>query len=617
MCGINGAVSFVHTLDSCAIAAMNKAIEHRGPDNDGIGLYTHCSLGHRRLSVIDLSPDGNQPFLSSDGRFSMVYNGELYNYLEIKSKLTTYKFKSGSDTEVLLAAYLTWGEDCLQHFNGMFAFAIWDKEKNELFVARDRLGIKPLYFYKQDGWFLFSSEVRALLASEIVPRKINKRVLSDYLRYQTVHAPNTMVKHVQMLAPGHFIKINKEAVEIKKYWDFSDAAKKLNDKPVDGIKSDIKDLIYRSVGRRLVSDVPIGAFLSGGIDSSALVGIMSEVSTRKVDTYSIVFDESEFSEAIYSRKMAKLFKTNHHEVKVTPNDFLSLIPQALASMDHPSGDGPNAFVLSKYIKKEGITVAISGLGGDELFCGYRIFKQAHKISGWDKMLLAPKFCRQAFGYGLKKIKPSVSSTKIASLIGGDNFNLETVYPVFRQVILEDDVSNLLDKELIEENMVGLLAKDLSSNIPFLSKVSRLEIATYMQNVLLRDTDQMSMAHALEVRVPFLDHELVSYVAGVPDKIKYPHSPKQLLTDSLDGLLPREIIHRPKMGFVFPWENWLKNELRAFSDEIVNNLAQRDILNGKVVLDLWNRFLKGDERVTWSRVWPLIVLENWLSKNGIE
>ena len=163
MCGINGAVSFVHTLDSCAIAAMNKAIEHRGPDNDGIGLYTHCSLGHRRLSVIDLSPDGNQPFLSSDGRFSMVYNGELYNYLEIKSKLTTYKFKSGSDTEVLLAAYLTWGEDCLQHFNGMFAFAIWDKEKNELFVARDRLGIKPLYFYKQDGWFLFSSEVRALL----------------------------------------------------------------------------------------------------------------------------------------------------------------------------------------------------------------------------------------------------------------------------------------------------------------------------------------------------------------------------------------------------------------------------------------------------------------------
>jgi len=630
VCGING----IYGIEECKIAqqkveAMNHALRHRGPNDEGVFIAEKIALGHRRLSIIDLSSSGHQPMKSFNGRYQIVYNGELYNYKELRLELSrvvsgsgssTYFFQTQTDTEVIIAAYARWGVDCMNHFNGMFAFAIWDTEKSELFITRDRLGIKPLYYSFVNDVFLFSSEVRALLASKMIPRKIDENSLVDYFRYQTVHAPNTIVKGVKMLMPGYYIKASNKKVTTHKYWNLTENLSHDSEgKSYMEVCRDVNNLLTKSVEMRMIADVPFGAFLSGGIDSTAIVGLMNKVSSEKVKTFSITFDESTYSEASYAQMVAKKFSTDHHEIRLKPKDFLHELPESLKSMDHPTGDGVNTYVVSKATKNAGITMALSGLGGDELFGGYDVFKRAIEINNKRWMNYCPLLLRKLVGNTLKSIRPGISSDKIAEFIRRPDLNFNSFYTLSRQVLLDNQIKGILKIDSLPANMFSEIIEQpslyhLSSQI---SQVSIAEISTYMQNVLLRDSDQMSMAHALEVRVPFIDYKLVEYVLGIKDDYKSLESPKKLLVDSLGELLPKEIVNRKKMGFSFPWEVWLKNEIKDFCEDRIVSLSKRELMNQKGVLNLWNSFLKGNPHVTWSRVWHLVVLENWLLENNIE
>lgn len=509
---------------------MNQAMAHRGPDDEGCWSEGSVALGHRRLSIIDLSADGHQPMLSPDGRYVLIFNGEIYNYRKLRQQFPDYPFHSHSDSEVILAAYDRWGKNCLTHLSGMFAFAIWDRREQELFIARDRLGIKPLYFYQHADYLVFASEMRSLLASELVPRKLDQDSLVDYLRYQTVQAPKTIVQGVRMLLPGHYLSVSSDSLTEGCYWDPVHLPNQIIYDSREGWKKRIHETLAHAVEEQLVADVPFGAFLSGGIDSSALVGLMSEVATEQVKTFCVTFAEEEFSEARYARIIAKKFKTDHHEIQLSPQDFLNDLPAALSAMDHPSGDGPNTYFISKATKMAGVTMAFSGLGGDELFAGYDIFKRSAQLSQFSWLNAFPQVLRKKIGKGIYNFRPSVASAKVADILELDEIGATQAYPINRQVLMNSQIQKLLHVGKLPDNKVSAaiaLFTDQKkfAQMPLLSRISLCEISTYMQNVLLRDTDQMSMANALEVRVPFLDHNLVELVLQIPDAFKYPNTPK--------------------------------------------------------------------------------------------
>ncbi|MCU4158063.1 asparagine synthase (glutamine-hydrolyzing) [Carboxylicivirga sp. A043] len=610
MCGINGIISNI-TDKQERLSRMNAAMQHRGPDDEGTYIDEVVALGHRRLMIIDLSPAGHQPMTTPDGRYTMVFNGEVYNYLEIKKELD-YPFKSTTDSEVILAAWQQWGVDCVNRFNGMFAIAIWDHHEKQLTLVRDRLGIKPVYWHYTNGQLVFSSEVRSLLASGIPAKEIDTDSLVDYLRYQTVQAPATILKNVFMLKAGNILTFKPgEQPVLKEYW--RPKVNPVRDLSYEQAKGDVRKLFFQSVERRLVADVPFGAFLSGGIDSSAIVGAMARVSNAPIKTFNISFAEEEFSEAKYARHIAQLNGTDHTEIKLSPNDFLNYLPEALKGMDHPSGDGPNTWLVSKVTKEAGVTMALSGLGGDELFAGYPIFKRMQALHGKQWFWKMPYTLRKGMGELLSKVKPGVASSKLKALLAMPDYQFAKVFSVSRQALLDEQLGGILNREVLPEHHPANYLQDLIVNKPqhVLSNVSIGELTTYMQNILLRDSDQMSMAHALEVRVPFLDHELVEYLLALPDSFKYPASPKKLLVESMPDLLPDYIVNRPKMGFTFPWRHWLKNELHGFADERLYSLSQRDFFNETAVHGLWQQFKNDDPTVTFSRIWPLVVLEEWL------
>jgi len=623
MCGIAG----IHGLEGIAepealVRRMNAAMAHRGPDADGVLRRGNAVLGHRRLSIIDLSPASNQPFISVDGRHAIAFNGEIYNYRELKRELDR-PWRTGGDTEVLLAAYEEWGAACLDRLQGMFAFAIHDRDTDELFIARDRMGIKPLYWYRDDKHVLFASELRALLATGLVPRRLDRASLVDHLRYQTVHEPATIVQDVRMLEAGHWLRMSDAEVSTGRWYDLVRAAKREAEHlPKEQVKHEVRERLERAVEKRLVSDVPFGAFLSGGIDSSAVVGLMAERMQQPVHTFSVVFDEEAYSEERYARIVAEKFRTEHTTIRLKPTDMLQMLPDALEAMDHPSADGPNTYVVSKKTKEAGIAMALSGLGGDEVFAGYPVFKRT--IDLWSRRWLT-QFPREMRGLAARMIgaaRPGIASDKLGELLRLPSFSVDDTYPVSRLTFSDRELVRLVAMERLPTNRVmeamhALIRIDGGHALPLLGQVSLGEVSTYMRNVLLRDADQMSMAHALEVRVPFLDHDLVEFVLGVSDAVKYPHSPKRLLVESLGDLLPREIVDRPKMGFTLPWELWMRNELKSFCEERISMLQKRDVFRPDALMLLWRRFLAGDPRVNWSRLWSLVVLGDWLDRHGIE
>lgn len=622
MCGING-IYGVSKLENpvALVEKMNQVTHHRGPDFAGTYADKQVAFGHNRLAIIDINDTSNQPFKSNDGKVILVFNGEIYNYNEIKTSLTEYNFKTNSDTEVIVAAYQKWGIDCIQQFNGMFAFALWDIAAQQFYLVRDRLGIKPVYYFDNNQQFAFSSELRGLLSLPFIDKSIDIDAVADYVQYGTVHAPRTILSSVKMLLPGHYMTINDEGSSVTEYWDVNQRfSYKSETQTYDEVKATVKDLFFKAVERRLVADVPFGAFLSGGIDSSAIVAAMSSVSKVPVKTFSVTFDEEAFSEAKYARIIAEKYKTEHTEIKLTPEDFLKTLPQAIHAMDHPSFDGVNTFVISEVTKNSGVTMALSGLGGDELFGGYAIFKRAYSLLDKKWMLSFPPFVRRFAGNALQLVKPTVSSEKIAKTLGVKYLELPYYYPINRAIFYDEEIKKAVPKAIDYKNAVkeivdfGVGISGIGFNAPFLSKVSYAEINTYMQNVLLRDADQMSMAHALEIRVPFLDHQLVEYVYGVNDAFKYPHSPKKLLVDAMGDLLPSEIVNRPKMGFTFPWDLWLKGSLKNYCEEGLAALKKADCIAPAFIDKQWNAFISGNAKVKWSSVWHLVVLGHWIKIN---
>ncbi|NOQ73151.1 MAG: asparagine synthase (glutamine-hydrolyzing) [Crocinitomix sp.] len=623
MCGINGIYKFSgNSYDPKLIANMNDALAQRGPDAEGTFTDQHIFLGHRRLSILDPTEQSNQPFKSKDGRYVMVFNGEIYNFKSIKSELNEYAFTTESDTEVVLAAYIKYGENCLRLFNGMFAFAIWDTVDKTLFIARDRLGIKPLYYVLNNEEIIFSSSLKAILATDLIARKISEEGLVDYLRYQTVHAPYTILDGVFMLMPGQQLTVSEEVEpRFKTYWsptkDYTKASNSVSE-----VQKEVQNKLSESVERRLVSDVPFGAFLSGGIDSSIIVALMSQQHDQKIDTFSVAFKEEKFSEAQFARQVAEKYQTNHHEIELGVDEFKDLIPTAFKYMDHPSGDGLNTFVVSKKTQEAGVKMALSGLGGDELFGGYSIFNQVPNLQSKKWLYSFPVYMRKPMGILNHALKGTIESAKIKEILKSPTFDLEYVYQYYRQVSMDDQVLRLLKTNKLPESRVLRDTHELIGfnkegwPLPALSRISVAEMTTYMQNVLLRDADQMSMANGLELRVPFLDHELVSYVLGIRDEIKKPITAKKLLVDSFKHLIPEEVYNRKKMGFVLPYETWMKAELKSFCEERLNELKKIPYFRENGIDNYWKQFLNNNKRVTWSRIWPLVSLGDWVKENGI-
>lgn len=624
MCGITGIHGKADAAAWAAARRMTAALAHRGPDAEGHWTNdNNIVLGHRRLSILDTSETANQPMTSHCGRYVLAFNGEVYNYLELREELHDYPFKTTGDTEVVLAALREWGTDALRRFNGMFALALWDTHEEKLLLARDRMGIKPLYIHSGDDGLMWASEVRALLASEKVARKLDRVGLIDFLRYQTVHGPRTLIEGVEMLPAGHLLWADDNEVRTECWWDAATAAKGHidNGEPWTygpSASTAVRDLLMDSVSLRMRSDVPFGAFLSGGIDSSAVVALMSEVGDRRVATFNVAFHEDQFDESQYARLIAQRYDTDHHEIRLSADDFLAAVPDALAATDHPSGDGPNTYVVSQATKKAGLTVALSGLGGDELFAGYPVFRRTVDLLGKQWAMAWPKGLRRAAGAAYKVAKPGIASDKLATLLAGQSLDPASTYPVSRRVLLEADVKRLTKGTSTTDSVAQWCKAQLDASpgldLPVLSRISLAEMHTYMQHVLLRDTDQMSMAHALEVRVPFLDHRLVETALAISDPIKFPHTPKALLTQALGKRLPREIIDRPKMGFTLPWDIWMRGALEDTCKQGLDTLSQRGILEGKALDNLWRGFEQG--HITWSRVWTLVSLGQWIERHDL-
>lgn len=588
---------------------------HRGPDAHSDYVQGRVALGHRRLSIIDLSDAANQPFADYTGRYRIVFNGEIYNFREIKALLSDYPFNTNGDTEVLLAAYIKWGVDSLSHLKGMFAFAIWDTMTEELFIARDRMGVKPLYYFLNDEYLLFASEIRGLLASGLVPARLNTAAVKEFLSYQSIGFPISIIENIWQLDAGSCISISGREVVTHKYWDISSTATDNDYSDRKQMMQHVRSLLRNSIERRLVSDVPIGAFLSGGIDSSAVVGLMAEVSTSRPNTFTIGFSEKEFDESEYAAQIAKKFNTRHNQVLLKPSVFLDELTNALDAMDTPSGDGINTYVVSKAIRQSGLTVALSGVGGDELFAGYPFFRQYLRLRKFNKIWGIGGWARQ-LAAAAWSFKGSNKAGRIQQLLRASSCSISSFYPEFRRIFaptLLSELTHLNGTTELERNLQALNGS--FEKFPALSQVSIAEYLGYTQHTLLKDTDQMSMAVSLEVREPFFDQDLVTYVLGIPDHLKFPHTPKSLLVDSLQGLLPPEIVHRRKQGFLFPWAVWMKGELRDFCNQRLQRMAERDFIQGKPLLNYWARFQKGDPEVRWMELWLFVVLEYWMEKNG--
>lgn len=621
MCGIAGILYFnQQPVEKQVMLNMTHAMAHRGPDAEGLFIENELALGHRRLSIIDLSEAANQPITDHSGRYVIIFNGELYNYREVRVQLTGYPFRTESDTETLLAAYSRWGMDCLHRFRGMYAFAVWDKQEKELYIVRDGMGVKPLYYYLDHEKIIFASEIRAILASGLVKKRINPEGLHEYFSYQSTGFPLTIIEGIKQLDAGTYLKIVQGEIQTIKYWKPWDNAAQYEYTGLQQVKKNIRHLLSQSVQRRLVSDVPIGAFLSGGIDSSVVVGLMAEEANIKPATFNISFSEKEFDESYYAEIIARKFNTDHTRIQLSPATMLEELEHALSAMDTPSGDGVNSYVVAKAIRNTGIKVALSGVGGDELFAGYPIFHQFQKVYAKKNLWRYSALIRNIGATLLFPGRFSNKKFRLQQLLKLPSPDIENVYPVLRQMLSSRLLNQILSVPAPEQTALQatlLQYREELHRLPQLSQISAAEYLGYTQHTLLKDTDQMSMAVALEVREPFFDNDLVRYVLGIPDKFKQPAYPKSLLVESVKPLLPDEIVFRKKQGFVFPWSIWMKNELRSFCTQYITRLGTRAFMNGKGLAQYWQQFLHNDPSVRWMDIWLFVVLEYWLEKNGID
>ena len=625
MCGIAGLISSVMPtgLAHATVQAMTDAQQHRGPDDDGLDIIHPVApavvFGHRRLAIIDLSPAGHQPMHDPETGNWITFNGEIYNFQELRRVLETKgcRFRTQSDTEVILKAYAVWGTDCVARLRGIFAFGLWDARAARLLLTRDQLGVKPLYYWRDTKQLLFASEVRALLASGVVARRLDPRGLRAFLAYGALQDPLTLVDQVQSLLPGHWMTWQEGHVEVERYWHLPEPACVLSEPPADVFER-IADLVSDAVRMQLVSDVPIGAFLSGGIDSTAIAALMARVSTSVVKTFCVVFDRKEYDEREYAQIAARRAGTDHTELPLVGEDVRRELPRALASFDQPSVDGLNTYFVSKVTREAGLTVALSGLGGDELFGGYSGYRRSLLAEKWGQRIRKiPKVMYPAVARGLRYLPNNEATLRTADALESQ------WHPYFltRQLFSPVQVSHLLKPDLIDASQDWEPARFSqlqaeTGEYDSINRSSALEMQTYMLSMLLRDADQMSMSHALEVRVPLIDHKLVEYIFTLPGKCKVdPSLPKPLLTRALGSALPDECVQRPKRGFDLPFEIWLRESLaEQIHFGIVQSNEKSDLFRVSGLESIWEQFQQG--KLRWSRPWSILVLTDWLARHAV-
>ena len=631
MCGIYGYVGPEAALASPEVLETAiQALWHRGPDDRGTYRDTTgsivCGLAHTRLSIIDLSPGGHQPRTTSDGRYTITYNGEVFNHVEIREALAAegVGFDSSCDTEVVLKAYVRWGADCLSRFRGMFAFAIWDARERTLFLARDRLGIKPLYYTERPGGGLvFASEVRALLATGAAERKLCRAAVVSYFAFGSVSGPDAIIDGVHSVPPGHTLELRNGRAVLRRYWEVP--LQRAPQATFDEEVREIGPILKAAVRLRLVADVPVGIFLSGGIDSSILVALATEPGAAPIHTFTVTFDEERYSEAPYAAEVARRYGCTHRQAHLPADQAAREIDSAVSALDQPSADGINTFFVSKAAREAGLTVALSGLGGDELFAGYgyfRIFARALPVARAIGRL--PSIVGSAFGSLDRALLAPTQVRKLGALLATGG-RPDAAYAVLRAMFTLDQRRQLLapgispdplyDGIAVPSGLATLLA---SGDIDPINAFSALELTNYLKNTLLRDSDAMSMAHSLEVRVPLLDHLLVEKVLRVRGALKlHDNENKPLLTASVPGL-PREVMSRTKMGFTLPFDTWFRGPLRGWMEDILlsGNVEQLGLFRPGAVERLWRSFLRSERYVSHARIWSIAALLGWCQANRV-
>lgn len=619
MCGIAGQVVVNGEIAFDRVKKMTDSLRHRGPDDEGVYINEDRTVmfGHQRLSIIDLSQAARQPMTTPDGRFTLIFNGEIYNYQSLREELVSkgIKFKSHSDAEVLLYIWAQKGIECLLNLRGMFAFAIWDEQEKTLTLARDPLGIKPLYYRLVDNQIVFASELKGLRAGGWASQ-LNPKGIGAFLQWGSIPAPLTIYSGISALPSGHYLQFNQNTgrYNLAHYWSYSQSlvnAMDDNNCPVND-KDAIaftREALLKSVKDHLVSDVPVGAFLSGGIDSSAVVSLMRQAGQEHIATFSMSFDSGELDESYYAKLVAKQYQTEHYQWKVGKGDFEGLKHGFLDSIDQPTIDGVNTYFVSRFARENGYKVVTSGIGGDEFFYGYdhtffqlpRMIKHLRKIPA-DLRRLGAGTIQASRKLGL--LNPRWS--KLAILLSSP-LTLETGYIPYRRLFTPEEVGTFFKDQDFACEASQVRMEDFLPELPVelstLQKVSVLETACYLGSQLLSDSDVFSMAHSLELRVPLVDRVLSEALAKVDDKwfVDENKTPKALLVNAV-GDLPSEVVYRKKQGFTFPLGEWLRQEAWEPNSKM---------LEEKAVKDVDSRFRAG--KTHWSRRWGLEVLDYTLSQ----
>jgi asparagine synthase (glutamine-hydrolysing) len=619
MCGIAGRFNYLtgKPVDRAVLRGMCDLIAHRGPDGADTWTEGAIGLGHRRLAVIDLSPAGRQPMASADGRLQITFNGEIYNFLQLRDQLEAagHQFHSHSDTEVILAAYREWGIDCLSHLRGMFAFALWDAAERALLVARDRVGKKPLHYLLDRDGIAFASEPKSFLADPAFEARPDLEALSAYLTYQYVPSPLSAFEGVRKLPPAHYLLVRDGKVTIERYWRLSYTQKRKMSQA--DAEAELLERLREAVRIRLISDVPLGAFLSGGVDSSTVVALMAEAGNGPVKTFSIGFEEKEYDELPYARLVARQYATDHHEFIVRP-DATAIFPQLVWHYNEPFADSSAipTYYLSQLARRH-VTVALNGDAGDENFAGYRRYITPSAARRFDNL---PAPARSAVAAAVRALPGGPFSTTLPGR--GTHWLRRLSDPPERRygrrmMIFEPELKDALcTPEFTRRSAdAGQFLTDVfeRSDAPdFVDALLDVDVNTYLPDCLLVKVDIATMAHGLEGRSPMLDHEFMEFAASLPSDLKL-HSgdTKYILKNVARRLIPSETIDRPKKGFGVPLERWFRKELRELTGDLLldGRLGARGYFRAEVVKRLVEEHWRG-ERQWENQLWSLLMLESW-------
>jgi asparagine synthase (glutamine-hydrolysing) len=642
MCGLTGFLG-TEVINNAAdtLIKMATSIQHRGPDDQDIWLDDNVGLAHRRLSILDLSPDGRQPMLSHSGRYVIVYNGEVYNFKELSSQLSGIAWRGHSDTEVILAAIETWGlEAALERFIGMFAFALWDRQTRTLHLVRDRLGIKPLYYGWSGKTFLFGSELKALRAWSSFEGKINRDALALFLKHNYVPTPYSIYENIYKLPQGHVLSISVDTKpnhlpEPKAYWSAKhviETANTFSGSSQEAIEQ-LEFLLKDAIKLRMVADVPLGAFLSGGIDSSTVVALMQSLSSQPVNTFSIGFQEDIYNEAKYAKAVAEHLNTNHTELYVSGKEAMEVIPELPRLYDEPFAAYSQIplYLISK-IARQQVTVALSGDGGDELFAGYTRYIWASKI--WKKMNSVPLSLRKILANILQSVPPHlwdsifkqlapVLPSKFQQTLPSDKLyklanilSLNTADEVYQHLVSDWKQTIVIGADIVP---YALNDKNIIDAFPnFTERMMYLDLMTYLPDEVLAKVDRATMGTSLEARVPLLDHRVVEFAWQLPLSLKlHDGQGKYPLRQILYKYVPKELIERPKMGFGVPIGEWLRGSMRDWAGDMLSSerLKREGFLNNAAIQEKWLEHSSG-KRNWQNHLWNVLMFETWLETNEL-